>query len=279
MEDPLRSSGWRLLVSFTTCLLLFSSAPANGQNAPPPLTSNRPGIGDSEDLVGRAVLQLELGVQAGATRSGDEYDWSTGWGQSTLRVGILDPVEVFVTWGGFSVDRDSTAGATVVETGSTDLLLGAKFAVLDESRHGLTLTVEPTTTLPIGSDDFSTGSYDGAVRLMWGKSLPRDWDVSGNVVFLSTTDENGRYWDNLVTASVGKSLTQSIGAFGELAIGLADPSAWTLDGGFAWVPRPNVQWDLSAGVLVRGPGQSWFVSGGVTLRRLPRHMRAGQRAR
>ena len=83
-----------------------------------------------------------------------------------MRVGIVDPVEVFLTWGGFSVDRDSTAGVTVVETGSTDLLLGAKFAVLDESRHGLTLTVEPTTTLPIGSDDFSTGSYDGAVRLI-----------------------------------------------------------------------------------------------------------------
>jgi hypothetical protein len=55
---------------------------------------------------------------------------------------------------------------------------------------------------------------------------------------------------------------------------LAAPRAWTVDGGISWVPRPNVQWDVSSGVLVRGPGRSWFVSAGVTLRRLPRYMRS-----
>jgi hypothetical protein len=145
--------------------------------------------------------------------------------------------------------------------------------VLSESRHGLTLTVQPTTSFPIGGEDFSSGSYDGSFRLMWGRSLPRGWDASGNIVFLRTTDENGWYWDNVVTTTVGKSLTESLSVFTELAVGLAEPSAWTVDGGIAWLPRTNVQWDLSAGVLVRGPGQSWFVSGGVTLRRLPRRMR------
>jgi hypothetical protein len=97
--------------------------------------------------------------------------------------------------------------------------------------------------------------------------------VSGNVLFLSTTDDSGRYWDNLITTSVGKSLSSSVSAFVELATGLAEPRAWTVDGGVAWVPRENVQWDASAGVLVRGPGQNWFISAGITLRRLPRHMR------
>jgi Putative MetA-pathway of phenol degradation len=264
----------RVLLPLTICLAMLSSVWVSAQtNGPPPLTSNRPGIGDSEDLVGRAVVQLELGVQSDSLRSGDEHEWMTGWGQSTFRVGIVNPVEVFVTWGGFSVDRDSVAGITVVESGSTDVLLGAKFAVLSESRHGLTLTVQPTTSFPIGGEDFSSGSYDGSFRLMWGRSLPRGWDASGNIVFLRTTDENGWYWDNVVTTTVGKSLTESLSVFTELAVGLAEPSAWTVDGGIAWLPRTNVQWDLSAGVLVRGPGQSWFVSGGVTLRRLPRRMR------
>jgi Putative MetA-pathway of phenol degradation len=264
----------RVLLPLTICLAMLSSVRVSAQtNGPPPLTSNRPGIGDSEDLVGRAVVQLELGVQSDSLRSGDEHEWMTGWGQSTFRVGIVNPVEVFVTWGGFSVDRDSVAGITVVESGSTDVLLGAKFAVLSESRHGLTLTVQPTTSFPIGGEDFSSGSYDGSFRLMWGRSLPRGWDASGNIVFLRTTDENGWYWDNVVTTTVGKSLTESLSVFTELAVGLAEPSAWTVDGGIAWLPRTNVQWDLSAGVLVRGPGQSWFVSGGVTLRRLPRRMR------
>jgi Putative MetA-pathway of phenol degradation len=270
----------RVLLPLTICLAMISSVRVSAQtNGPPPLTSNRPGIGDSEDLVGRAVVQLELGVQSASLRSGDEHEWTTGWGQSTFRFGIVNPVEVFVTWGGFSVDRDSVAGITVVESGSTDVLLGAKFAVLSESRHGLTLTVQPTTSFPIGGEDFSSGSYDGSFRLMWGRSLPRGWDASGNIVFLRTTDENGRYWDNVVTTTVGKSLTESLSAFTELAVGLAEPSAWTVDGGIAWLSRPNVQWDLSVGALVRGPGESWFLSGGVTLRRLPRRMRTAAVAR
>lgn len=264
---------WRI-VALATCLAGLN-VPAYGQAAatPPPITSNRPGIGDSEALVGRTIVQLELGVQTGRSISGDERNWTTGWGQSTLRIGIVDPIEVFVTWGGLSVDRDSVEGVTRIETGATYLLMGSKFAVLNESRHGLTLTLAPSFSIPIGGDDSSSGSYDGSLRLLWARSLPKDWDVSGNILFLSTTDETGRHWDNLVTVSGGRSLSSSISAFVELATGLAEPRASTVDGGIAWVPRDNVQWDVSAGLLVRGPGQNWFVSGGVTLRRLPRHMR------
>ncbi len=217
------------------------------------------------------MVQLELGVQAGASVSGDSHEWLTDWGQSTLRVGVFDPMEIFATWGGLSVSRDAMEGVTRVHTGANDLLLGAKLAVLDESHHGLTLTVEPSFSIPIGGDDFSSSSYDGALRLMWGKSLPRNWGVSGNILFLSTTDAGDRFWENVITTSVGRSLSSSISTFAELAAGLHDPRIWTVDGGIAWVRRDNVQWDASAGVLVRGPGQSWFVSGGVTLRRLPRH--------
>ena len=261
-----------LLAAF---LLLFSSVPASGQAATPPeLTSNRPGIGDSEALVGRGVLQLELGVEATGSRTAAEQNWATVWGQSTLRLGIVDRIEVFVNWGGVSVDRDSAAGTTVIEAGSNDVVLGAKFAVLNESRHGVTFTIAPSSSLPIGGDDFSSGSYDGSLRLMWARSLPQAWDLSGNLVFLRTSDSGGRYWDNLVTTSAGRSVSRSVYLFGELAVGLAERT-WTVDGGLAWVSRQNVQWDVSAGMLVHGAGDSWFVSGGLTLRRLPRRLRAG----
>lgn len=262
------------LALLAAILLLLSSVPASAQAAPPELTSNRPGIGDSEALVGRGVLQLELGVEATDSRTAAEQKRATVWGQSTLRIGIVDRIEAFVNWGGVSVDRDSAAGTTVIEAGSNDVVLGAKFAVLNEPRHAVTFTIAPSSSLPIGGDDFSSGSYDGSLRLMWARSLPKAWDISGNLVFLRTSDSGGRYWDNLVTTSAGRSVSPSLYLFGELAVGFAE-HAWTVDGGLAWVSRQNVQWDVSAGVLVRGPGDSWFVSGGLTLRRLPRRLRAG----
>jgi hypothetical protein len=269
---------WRI-TAVATCISALTSASLSAQvtttPAIPPITSNRPGIGDSEALVGRAVVQLELGIESDVTTLNDEHSWTTGWGQSTLRVGIVDPVEIFVSWGGWSVDRIAETGSTRIEAGGNDLLVGAKFAILDESRHGLTLTVQPFTSVPIGGDDFSSHSYDGALRLLWARSLGEKWDLSGNVLFLSTTDDSGRYWDNVVTTCISRDISPSSFLFAELATGLTEPRAWTLDGGVAWVPRPNVQWDLSSGVLVRGPGQSWFVSAGITLRHLPRRFRAG----
>jgi len=264
---------WRIAAA--AGLVALFSVSANGQSAapPPPMTSNRPGIGDSEALVGRAVVQLELGVQTGVTKSGDEREWTTGVAQSTLRVGIVDPVEVFASWGGVSVDRTAEGGSTRTEAGATDLLLGARFALLDESRHILTFTVAPSTSVPIGGDDFGSGSYDGALRLMWARSLPKDWGLSGNILFLNTTDASGRRWDNLITTSIGRSVSPSLSAFIELANDLTEPRLWTLDGGVAWAPKSNLQWDVSSGVLVRGPGRSWFVSAGITLRRVPRHLR------
>ena len=260
------------IVAAATCFVVLYSASASGQGAapPPPITSNRPGIGDSEALVGRGVVQLELGIQTQVTRFGGERDWTTDWGQSTLRVGFVDAVEVHVSWGGVAVDRVAETGSTRIVTGATDLFVGAKIALLDESRHFLTLTASPATSVPIGGDDFSSGSYDGALRLLWARSLPKDWDLSGNILFLITTDANRRYWENLITTSIGRSLSSSTSVFAELATGLADPRVWTLDAGGAWVPRPNLQWDVSSGVLVRGPGRSWFLSVGLTLRRLPR---------
>jgi hypothetical protein len=215
-----------------------------------------------------------VGIESDVTTLDGVRDWTTGWGQSTLRVGLVDPVEVFASWGGLSVERDAEGGSTRVEVGGNDLLVGAKFALLDETRHGLTFTVQPFASVPIGGDDFSTGSYDGALRLLWARSLSPNWDLSGNFLFLSTTDEGGRRWDNVITTCLSRTLSPSLNAFAELATGLSEPRAWTLDGGLAWVPRANVQWDVSSGVLVRGPGQSWFVSAGVTLRRLPRRFRA-----
>ena len=149
------------IVAAAACFVVLHIASARGENAapPPPITSNRPGIGDSEALVGRGVVQLELGIQTQVTRFGGERDWTTDWGQSTLRVGIVDAVEVYVSWGGVAVDRVAETGSTRIVTGATDLLVGAKIALLDESRHFLTLTASPATSVPIGRGDFSSGSY------------------------------------------------------------------------------------------------------------------------
>ena len=68
---------------------------------------------------------------------------------------------------------------------------------------------------------------------------------------------------------VTRTLTSTVSAFAEVAgvILAQQPDAWTLDGGVAWVSRPNLQWDVSAGHTFLDRGDDWFVSAGITVRR------------
>ncbi len=249
--------------------LLVLATTAGAQPAAAALTSNRPGIADSEALVPAGAIQVEAGVLARGEPPGDDRRWSQTWGQLTFRLGVTPRIEIFSGWDGLSLDRVRAAGKSRIVSGVGDLRLGAKIAVLNEDRHGLTLTISPTLSFPLGSPSLSTGSYDGSFRLLLARSLPRDWSVSGNVLFLRTSDEAGRYWDNAAMLGVTRAFTPSVSAFVEMAgVLLADqPDAWTIDGGLAWVARPNLQWDISAGHAFHDRGDDWFVSAGITIRR------------
>jgi hypothetical protein len=249
--------------------LLVPATTAAAQPAAPPLTSNRPGIGDSEALVPAGAIQVEAGVQGQGEPPGDGRRWAQTWGQLAFRFGVTPRIEIFSGWDGLSLERRRGAGTTRTVSGVGDLRLGAKIAVLNEDRHGMTLTISPMLSFPIGSSSFSSGSYDGSFRLLLARSLPRDWSVSGNVLFLRTSDEAGRYWNNAATIGVSRAITASVSAFVEMAgVLLAEqPDAWTIDGGVAWVARPNLQWDVSVGHTFHDRGDDWFVSAGITIRR------------
>jgi hypothetical protein len=195
--------------------LLVPAATAGAQPSVPPLTSNRPGIGDSEALVPAGAIQVEAGVQGQGEPPGDDRRWAQTWGQLTFRFGVTPRLEIFSGWDGLSLERLRGTGASRVVSGVGDLRVGAKFAVLNEDRHELTLTISPMLSFPIGSSSFSSGTYDGSFRLLLARSLPRDWSVSGNLLFLHTSDETGQYWDNAATIGVTRAITDSVSAFVE----------------------------------------------------------------
>lgn len=219
------------------CVLLLMASSASAQTAVPLLTSNRPGIAESEAVVGRGVLQLEGGIEL--------HDVT--WEQLTVRAGVSPRVEIFGGWN----DGD-------------DVLVGTKLLVLRENRQGVTLTISPAWSFPV-----SSGAQVGSLRLLWARSLPREWSLSGNVLFTRTSDAAHRYWENAAMAGVTRALTPTVSATAEVSTVAvaARPPAWTLDAGVAWVAAADLQWDVSAGHTLHHRGDDWFVSAGVTIRR------------
>ena len=240
-----------------------------GVHAQSPLTSNRPGIGDSEALVDRGAVQIESGIQFQETPPDSDRTWTQTWGQFAVRLGIRPRLELFAGWDGVSLDHVRRDAVSRIESGGNDLRVGAKIAILDEDAHGVTLTAAPAWSFPVGDDEFSSSSNDGSLRLLWARTLPRNWSIGGNVLSTYTSDAAGRYIDDRVTAGLTRALTGELSVFAEVATGLleARPDSWTVDAGLAWIARPNVQWDVSAGRGFWDQDQSWFLSAGITLRR------------
>jgi hypothetical protein len=247
-------------------ILLIAVADTHAQSS---LTSNRPGIGDSEALVDRGSIQIESGVQLQDAPPDSDRVWTQTWGQLVIRAGVGPRFEIFAGWDGLSLDRTQADGASQIIAGGNDLRVGFKLAVLSEERHHITVTLAPAWSFPVGAAEFSSGSSDGSLRLMWAGSLPRNWSVGGNLVSAYTSDEAGRYLDNGVMAGLTRALTPSLSAFGEVTTALLTQRSdtWSIDGGLAWVSRPNVQWDVSVGRSLHDSDDRWFLSAGITVRK------------
>jgi hypothetical protein len=244
--------------------------PGAATQAPvPPLTSNRPGIGDSEELVPSGVFQLEAGMTFQDAQPGSDRRWTQSWGQLTLRYGVTRRIEIFAGWDGLSLDRVSVQGRSRLVAGGNDLRVGTKLSLLLEETHGLTVTVAPAWSFPLGSEEFSSGSQDPSFRVLWARSLPRDWWVSGNLVWVRTTDAIGRYWESGVTLGLTRDLTDSLSVFveGSNVLQAVRPDSVTIDGGLAWAAGLDLQLDVSVGHTLQDRGDDWFVSTGITLRR------------
>jgi hypothetical protein len=218
------------------------------------------------------VIPRAIQVEAGGIFEGapptDERRWTETWGQLTLRYGITRCIEIFGGWDGLSLDRVSTLGVSRILAGGNDLRVGAKLGLLTEEANGLTVTMSPVWSFPVGSEEFTSGSQDPSFRLMWSRSLPRDWSVSGNLVWIRTSDSIGRYWETGVTVGVTRGLTDTLAAFVEESSVLDTdrPNNWSIDGGVAWVVSLDLQLDASVGHTWLDRGGEWFVSAGITLR-------------
>src|SRR5688572_10261158 len=119
--------------------------------APPQITSNRPGIAESEALMMPGAWQVESGVTVSAS-TGDGVDhrqWTIP--ELTLRAGLTRRVEVFLNATGFVLDVARDTGTSATTTGVSDVQLNAKLGLLTENSNVMTLSVAAGVSFPTGS--------------------------------------------------------------------------------------------------------------------------------
>lgn len=261
------------------CLLLALPASAQEQGgAPPPppeMVTDRPDQTESALTVPPGYVQVETGWLFTREDSSGLRLESHGLPGTLARIGVASGLELRAGWSGYVRDQTRLGAFEVAEEGAGDAEVGAKLRLTSESGLRPEIAFLAGASLPVGSAGVSSERVDPAFRFSVAHTLSDRLALGYNLgmVWDSDSDETGNratLSNYLYTLSLGVGLTERLGSFievfGEMGASAPGPPAHSLDGGFTYLVRPNLQFDVSAGVGLSAAAEDWFVGLGFSVR-------------
>jgi len=227
------------------------------------ISTDRPNITNSPDVVGTGTIQLETGLSGVSTTGLHASSTPT-----MLRLGVGDSIELRLSGNG----RESVHGGGVDTSGWGGYQLGAKWHISGGTENGAPAMALIATVIP------SSGS--AAFRVPGTRTevdMPLNWDLGGGYSLgvmpgvYHDHDATGRSgWGSVVSASVGHDLAEHVQGFAELAALQLAPARLggnivAADIGATWQPQPNWQLDfaLFRGISHDAPDWQWSIGGGI----------------
>lgn len=152
------------------------ATPSGAQEVAETILPDRPGLGDGAHVVGPGVVQLEVGIEASLGRGAD----ASTFGQSLVRYGV-GGIEIRVLPGSIAI-RDE-------ELGAPDPAVGLKVSLL--GGDGPRISTVLATTLPVGSEAFSSRKASGAATLVGEFALTDALGLALNAGYSFPLDDDG----------------------------------------------------------------------------------------
>ena len=253
-----------LVLSALSLLLALAGHLAQAGDA---ISSDRPDIADSPDVVGRGRLQLELGL-AGDTSKIEGQRLRSLSTPFLLRFGLSEDWELRLDGDGRQSSHASNAPGA---TGWGDLGLGAKWHLNDGNGDGEGSKGMPALGL-LGHLTFATGSGGFRGRgtrpeldLALGWELPQGFDLSVMPgLYRDRNDAGQSYTGGVLAVSLGKSFSERLQGFIELAGQKLAASknggkVLTLATGLTYQLTPDLQLDAAVfrGLNKQSPDWQW----------------------
>lgn len=183
-----------------------------------PIGTDRPDFTESSDVVGRGRFQLETSVAYERDRQAGVRTRVTSM-PTLLRWGVSDDLELRVESDGYLRAHADGAGGSVRERGWGDASFGIKWHVRDGEEGG-----RPAIGLLLHADvDSGSAAFRGqgvrpSLRVVGEWELADDWSVGVMPgIAVERNDGGRRYTYGLVSVVVGKSFTDRLHGFVELA--------------------------------------------------------------
>ena len=233
-------------------------------------SADRPGFATSTSVLSPGILQLEGGVTFSVDKDGGVGHRTFTFGSPLVRMGVWRFVELRVGGDGMELDRSTDCNGHDTTAGWSDLVVGAKVAVVKEGRLLPAISLLPSVSIPAGNRAFTSSTYDPTLGIAWQKNLPAGMSVGGTLTGTSLSDQRARRAWYASALSVGIPLRKRLAGFVELYATSSDGpgkgSTWVSDAGVSRNFGPNLQIDIEAGRRISYGSPCWFVATGFALR-------------
>ena len=241
------------------CLVSTANSQEHGQ---PVISTDRPTVGSSPDLVPARSLQVENGIGASFQRNhfiGDLPEY-------LLRLGLTQRVEVRFLFGNEVYQHSNTPHLPSLQT--LDPAFSMKISL------GKPTTLYPRSAIvslsfPRGGPSWTSGSYDPGLTFIWTQAFKRGYFLNELVGGTLTTLGDARRMAWAPSLAGGRAISNTITGFAEYAptVLASGSSEYVVDGGFAVVFQKLHQFDVRGGYINDPAGYHTLLSVGYSIRR------------
>ncbi|RNI27406.1 transporter [Rufibacter immobilis] len=256
-----------LLAALLPALSYAQSGPDNLKTSPP-IDTDRPNQTESAKVVPVGTLQLESGLLRQTDLQDGERTTDFYYPAVLLRVGVWERLELRLKTDYHRQRLTSPQGSNEAK-GLDAITVGTKIKVSEEKGLLPAIAFLGHLTLPSGSSVFRPATFAPDFRLSLSHSLSQRLELGYNMGYEWNGDNS--HGSGIYTLSLGADLPHHFGAFVELYGDKPHHGHWrhAADGGFTFMPRHNMQLDLSAEVSLNHLAPDYFLSAGLSLR-MPR---------
>lgn len=233
----------------------------------PVISTDRPSFSDGVGIVPTGHFQLETGWTL-TFRDDDAGETIRDNAPEVLaRVAVIENrLELrFLTSGYNWVNTDGGSDPD----GWSDLAIGAKFRLSDQDGLLPNIAFSATTTIPSGSEEFSSRHWDPILKFLWSYDLGSGFGLDGNLNWNYPSARGGDHWSQFqgslyLTFAATSDLSFFLEYFAITEFTDDGGTAQSIDLGLGYLLNSTTSLDLRIGVGLNDTADDFFVGAGIS---------------
>jgi hypothetical protein len=243
-------------------LAAFAGDAKAQESATPAISTERPTVGDSPDVVPKDSFQVENGI--GLTFQKAQY--ALDLPESLIRYGVTEHFEVRFQTSDEVYEPQNRTGAASWQTTDPAFSVKALLGVPNgfRPRSGIL-----ALSFPEGGPAWTSGSYDPSATIIWTQAFHKGYFLNEVAGATLTTLSGARRPEWAPSVAGGRALTSTVTGFAEYAPTVLPDGTleYVVDGGVALVHHNLTQFDVRTGYLRDSNGYHTLLTFGYSIRR------------